>query len=74
MCDLKHIKIEIVIGEDRAAYRRDAYDFGADFQLIDRFCDKTVDQAVTTARTVPERRCFKAFRPAKYFFYRLAPS
>jgi hypothetical protein len=54
VCGFKYIKVEIVVGKDSATDRRNAYHPGAYPQLIDRFGDKPVDQAMAAARTVPE--------------------
>jgi hypothetical protein len=48
-CD---VKVPIVIGEDSAAYRRDAYRPIADIELIDNFTYQPVNDPVAATRAI----------------------
>ena len=56
--DFDHIDIEVIVGEDRAAYGSDSD--GASFyaEFVDYFCDEPVRYAMPAARTIVSRYIF----------------
>jgi hypothetical protein len=61
MGSFNKIRIEIVICEDRTAYRRDAYGLVDHAHFLEHFCHEAVGNPVRTAGAVMGRGLGEAF-------------